>query len=313
MKVFFHLRDYEKGPHPIATIGTFDGVHLGHRRILETMTQHAHSLGGESVMISFHPHPRLVLFPEANPLRLLQTLDERIASLEALGIDKLMLIPFTREFSRLTSAAFVKEVLVDTIGIKRLVIGYDHHFGKNRTGNVDELRAMGPGLGFEVDEIPALQVDDVKVSSTKIRTAIQEHTFKAAAEYLGYPYSFSGEVIHGEKLGRTLGFPTANLQLPDPLKLIPGDGVYLVAVQWEDRQANGLLSIGTRPTVGGLTQAIEVYLFDFQGDLYGKTLRVTPLHAIRGQQKFSGKDELVAAMHRDEAEGRRLLLENAWM
>ncbi len=310
MKVYYQLSNFEKGLQPVATIGTFDGVHLGHRKIINSLVSQAKAIGGESVLISFHPHPRLVLFPDNNPLRLLQTLEEKIASIAALGVDKLLLIPFTREFSRLTSQMFIEEVLVQTVGIRKIVIGYDHQFGKNRTGNVEELREMGPRFGFEVEEIPALLVDDIKISSTKIRNAIKEGDMDSAAQYLGYSYSCSGVVVKGEQLGRQLGYPTANLQLDDPMKLMPAQGVYLAKAEVEDHIYHGLLSIGTKPTLGREEVTFETFLFHFSGNLYGKHMRVTPLHYLRAQQKFADLDELIVAMKADEQKGHSLLAES---
>lgn len=299
MQVYRSRAAYKPGPHTVATIGTFDGVHIGHRTILERIIATAHARQGEALLISFHPHPRLVLFPENNPLRLLHTLDEKIALLEEIGIDRLLLIPFTREFSRIPSRQFVQEVLVETAQIERIVIGYDHRFGKNRTGGLQELQEMSPEFGYEVEEISAQSIDEAKVSSTKIRRALQEGDVETAAKYLGYTYSFAGRVIHGEKAGRTLGYPTANLDPEDPLKLIPGRGVYFVKARVRARSYYGMMSIGIKPTMGEFSQTQEVYLFDFDQDIYGETVRVSFLEFIRGEKKFSSKEALIQAIDAD--------------
>jgi riboflavin kinase / FMN adenylyltransferase len=299
MKVFRSLEAYQSGPHTVATIGTFDGVHVGHRSILARLIEAADEREGEALLISFHPHPRLVLFPENNPLRLLHTLDEKIAMLDEIGLDKLLLIPFTREFSRLPSRLFIEEVLVQTLRIDHIIIGYDHRFGKNRTGGLEELQSYAPGLGYTVEEIPAQTIDEAKVSSTKIRNALQEGAVETAAKYLGYPYSFVGRVIHGEKAGRTLGYPTANLEPEDPLKLIPGHGVYFVKAVVKDQAYYGMMNIGVKPTMGEFIQTQEVYLFDFDQDIYGERMQVTFLEHLRGEKKFDSLDALIAAMNAD--------------
>jgi riboflavin kinase / FMN adenylyltransferase len=301
MKVYHSLDAYEKGYHSVATIGTFDGVHIGHKTILKRLQKAARATEGETVLISFHPHPRLVLFPENNPLRLLQTLDEKIEILDKFGLDKLLLVPFTREFSRLSSKIFIRDVLVRTVGIKKIVIGYDHRFGKNRDGGIEELREMGEQYGYDVEEIPAQAIDDANVSSTKIRKALSKGDLATARKYLGYAYGFDGKVIHGEKQGRILGYPTANLQPLDPLKLIPADGVYFVRVNVTDRAYYGMMSIGKKPTMGEFERGHEVYLFDFDQDIYDHVIRVEFLEYIRGEKKFNSIDELIAAMKEDEA------------
>lgn len=316
MKVYRSLEEYKKGHNTVATIGTFDGVHNGHRKILQRVIDAAKVIDGESLMISFHPHPRLVLFPEDNPLRLLHTIEEKIALLEALGIDKVLLIPFTREFSRTSSESFIKDILVDTVGIKRIVIGYDHQFGKNRTGGLKELMEGGAVHGFAVEEIPAEQIDNANISSTKIRNALNAGDLDTANKFLGYQFQLRGTVVKGQQLGRTLGYPTANLTPTDKWKLIPGNGIYLVSVRIEQPAAGqegrlwGLMSIGVRPTVGeGLKRTAEVFILDFEGDLYGKILTVNFIRKIRDEEKFNSLEELVQWMQRDEATGRQWIAE----
>ena len=299
MKVYRSLEEYEQGVRTVATIGTFDGVHIGHRVILSSIIEEAQKIDGESALISFHPHPRLVLFPENNPLKLLHTLDEKIAMLTQLGLDKLLLIPFTREFSRTPSKAFIKDILVRQIGISKIVIGYDHHFGKNRTGGIEELRELSEAGNYTVTEIPAQAIDDANISSTKIRRALLEGDVQAASTYLGYSYGFSGTVIHGEKMGRKLGYPTANMKLTDPLKLVPAIGIYFVRVYVGEERYFGMMSIGKKPTVGEFEQSQEVYIFDFDREIYGEVIRVEFLEWLRGEKKFDSLDDLIIAMNGD--------------
>jgi riboflavin kinase/FMN adenylyltransferase len=308
MKVYRSLDTYEKGGRTVATIGTFDGLHIGHKTILDRLKNSAHALEAEAVLISFHPHPRLVLFPDNNPLRLLHTLEEKIAMLDAIGINKLLLIPFTRDFSRIPSRAFVQDILVDKIGITRLVIGYDHHFGKNRTGNIEELEEMSKEFGYEVEEIPAQAIDNANVSSTKIRQALLSGDIETARAYLGYDYSFAGTVVHGAKKGRSFGYPTANIRPDDTRKLIPGDGVYFVKVHTAGHSYYGMLSIGTKPTLGEYDRTAEVNIFNFDQDIYGKPIRVDMLAFLRGQEKFVSTAELIEAMGRDKRRCEEMMM-----
>ncbi|MEM6805020.1 MAG: bifunctional riboflavin kinase/FAD synthetase [Bacteroidota bacterium] len=301
MKVYRSLEEFEKGKYCVATIGTFDGLHLGHKTILKRIQTLAKEKGGESLLISFHPHPRLVIFPENNPLRLLHTLDEKIQMLEEMGLDKLLLIPFTKEFSRTSSKSFIRDILSKQVGISHIVIGYDHHFGKNRTGGIEELRAYAPSLNYEVEEIPAQAIDDANISSTKIRNALLEGDVKTAQIYLGYEYGFSGKVVHGEKLGRKIGYPTANMEPLDPLKLIPVDGVYFVRVIVGEEIYHGMISIGVKPTVGEFNRSYEVNIFDFNRDIYDQVIRVKFLEYIRGEKKFDSLPDLIKAIRQDEA------------
>ncbi|MEM7513636.1 MAG: bifunctional riboflavin kinase/FAD synthetase [Bacteroidota bacterium] len=307
MKVYRSVEAFEKGHNTIATIGTFDGVHIGHQTILNRIIQLAKRVEGESVLISFYPHPRLVLFPENNPLKLLHTLEERIATLEKLGLDKLLLIPFTKEFSRTPSKAFIRDVLVEGVGIHTIVIGYDHHFGKNRTGGIDELRSFSSQYEYEVEEIPAQSINEANISSTKIRRALESGEVDVANTYLGYNYGFSGTVVHGEKQGRKLGYPTANMEPEEKTKLIPCHGIYLVKVFAEGQEYFGLMNIGKKPTMGEFEQSQEVFIMDFSGDLYDKTIRVEFLRYLRGEKKFNSLDELIAAMNQDKANALEII------
>lgn len=301
MKVYHSLESYRKGTAAVATIGTFDGLHKGHQVILERLRKSAEEHGEDCVIISFHPHPRLVLFPDDNPLRLLHSLDEKIEMLEQLGVDKFLAIPFTREFSRTTSESFIRNILVETVGIKRIIIGYDHQFGRGREGGFQEMQSGGKRFGFEVEEIPVQLINDNAVSSTKIRNALTKGKVDTASSFLGYHYKLAGKVVEGEKMGRKIGFPTANIEVEDPMKLIPADGVYFVEVEGEGLRKFGMMNIGIKPTMGDFKRTLEVNLFDFEGDLYGRRLVIHFRQRIRAEQKFSGLDELKAQINRDKA------------
>ncbi len=309
MQVYRSLESYTKGTNSVATIGTFDGIHIGHQAILTSLMDAAHSIQGESVLISFHPHPRFVLFPENNPLRLLQSLDEKIEMLDQMGIDKLLLIPFTKDFSRMSSKEFIRDVLVDIVGIKKIIIGYDHHFGKNRTGNIDELQELSQEYHYEVYQMPAQSVDSANVSSTKIRKCLEEGDIQTANKYLGYAFALCGTVVHGEKQGRQLGYPTANIEPDDPMKQLPTDGIYFVKVQLPayaskserpPRRYYGMMSIGVKPTMGEFARTHEVNIFQFNEDIYGQSIKVEFLEYLRGEEKFDSLEDLIEAMGRDK-------------
>ncbi len=307
MQVIRSLSDFPELSQAVVTSGTFDGVHLGHQKILQRLIQVAHDTNGQSVVITYWPHPRLVLHPETPNLHLLSTIDERIEQLAAFGIDYLLIIPFTREFASLDSEQFITQILLKTIRTKKLVIGYDHRFGRNRTGSFEYLHQHAPELGFEVEEIPRQDIDHVAVSSTKIRTALEAGEIKTANAYLGRSYSLSGTVVKGRQLGRTLGYPTANLDITDQHKLIPKLGIYAVQVKIKAQVLGGMLSIGTNPTVGGTHQTVEVNIFDFAGDLYGQEITLFFLDRIRDEEKFASLDALIAQMHRDKESALEIL------
>ena len=307
MKVYRSLEEYQQGKNTVATIGTFDGVHLGHKVILNRIKTAAREIGGESVLISFHPHPRLVLFPENNPLRLLQTLNEKITLLEEFGIDKLLLIPFSREFSRIPSKAFIKDILMQTVGIRKIIVGYDHRFGKNRTGGLEDLEELAEEGRYEVEEIPAQTIDDANISSTKIRRALMEGDIETATQYLGYRYTFAGEVVHGEKQGRKLGFPTANIDPEDDRKLIPCNGIYFVRVLLGEEVHFGLMNVGHKPTMGEFDRSQEVWIYNFDRDIYGQKLRIEILEYMREEKKFDSLEALISAMNQDRANGEQLI------
>lgn len=300
MKVYRDISSFENKGNAVVTTGTFDGVHIGHKRIIARLKEVAQQINGESVIITFFPHPRLVLFPEDNDLKLINTLEEKIELLEKAGIDHLIIIPFTKEFSRLSSLEFIQQILVDKIGTKKLVIGYDHHFGKNREGTFEHLKHYAPEYGFEVEEIPEQDINDVAVSSTKIRNAILEGDFRIANSYLGHAFTLRGTVTRGDQIGRTIGYPTANIHVPETYKLIPGEGIYAVALNVNNHPYKGMLYIGNRPTVNGLNKVIEVNIFDFNADIYDETIEITFHQYIRGDKKLNGLEELKAALAADE-------------
>ena len=307
MKIYHNLDDFTPLPYAVVTSGTFDGVHLGHQKILNRLKEVAGKYHGETVVITFWPHPRLVLNPTDTKLKLLNTFEERVELIKEQVIQHLLRIPFTKEFSNISSSDFIQKILVEKIGTKRLVIGYDHHFGKNREGSFEELKLNGPRLGFEVEEIPRQEVDSIGISSTKIRTALESGDVETAKSLLGRPFSITGRVVQGEKLGRMLGFPTANLDLDSHYKLIPADGIYAVTVTHESKQYKGMLYIGQRPTVGGVHQTIEVNIFDFDKTIYGETLSVQFIGSIRQDIKFNDLEALKKQLALDKQSALTLL------
>jgi riboflavin kinase/FMN adenylyltransferase len=301
VKVYNEISNFKGVQCPVLTTGTFDGVHLGHLRIIKRLQELAVSSGGESVVLTFHPHPRMVLYPDDDSLRLLSTLEEKISLLELAGVQHLIIHPFSREFSRLTSLEFVRNIIVNQIGTRKLVIGYNHHFGRNREGSFEHLKEYGPLYGFDVEEIPAKDVDHVEVSSTKIRKALQEGDILTANAFLGHSYSLEGKVVKGRQLGRELGFPTANIHLADPYKLVPADGIYAVGVHAAGKEWIGMMSIGMNPTVDGKVRTLEVNILNFEKDIYGETIRVSFVKRLRDEVKFSGLEELKEQLYRDQA------------
>jgi len=312
MRVYRGLDDLQPLPNAVVTSGTFDGVHRGHQTILQRLTEVARTSDGQSVLITYWPHPRTVVANDSQDLKLLTTLDEKIALLEQAGVDHLVVIPFTRSFSQLTSEEYIRQILIDKIGTKKLVIGYDHRFGRDREGGFDYIRAHQSEYGFEVEEIPRQDVEAVGVSSSKIRAALSEGNVHTANLFLGRPYSLTGTIVKGRQLGRTIGFPTANMQVDDPVKLIPANGVYAVDVLYAGQSTNdqllgGMLNIGFRPTVAGTNQTIETYIFDFEKDIYGEHLTLRFREFLRPEQKFDGLPALVEQLKRDEESARTVL------
>lgn len=299
LEIFRSIQQFQTGQKTVLTLGTFDGVHVGHRKIVDRLLAESKASGLKSVILTFFPHPRMVL-QERSEIKLLNTLDERIALLEQSGLDALVIHPFDEAFSRLTAEAFVADVLVAQFNIGKIIIGYDHRFGRNRTANIVDLKAFGAKYGFEVEEIPAREIDDVSVSSTKIRNALLEGDVKLANQFLGYAYPLTGTVVHGKKLGRTIGYPTANMQVPETYKLVPKSGVYVSQSVIDGVHRFGMTNIGTNPTTDVTDHVkIETYFLDFDGDLYGKTITVSLLHRLRDELKFDTLDTLVAAIDDD--------------
>ncbi|MCB2407578.1 bifunctional riboflavin kinase/FAD synthetase [Hymenobacter lucidus] len=315
MQVF---RDPAQFPHlgnASVTTGTFDGLHLGHQKILKRLLEVARQTGGPSVVITYWPHPRLVLappptHPQPMDLHLLSSLEERIAQLADFGIDYLLIVPFTREFAQLTSEEYIQQILLDTVGTRKLVIGYDHRFGKNREGSFEYLSQNADRYGMSVEEIPREDVDAVAVSSTRIRRALLAGDVLTANRYLGYSYPLTGTVVRGRQLGRTIGFPTANMRVEEPLKLVPARGVYAVmATTAAGTHHQAMLNIGVRPTVAGnLDQTVETHLLDFDGDLYDQPLTVQLVARLRNEQKFDGLDALKAQLAQDAEAARQHLV-----
>lgn len=309
MQVYHSISEFPELSYPVVTTGTFDGVHLGHQTILKRLSEIALRQNGQSVVITFHPHPRIVLNPNDNSLELLNTLDERIQRLELAGVDHLLVIPFDKAFASLSSKEFISQVLVDGVRTKRLVIGYDHHFGKNREGSFENLSKMGPVYGFDVEEIPAKDIDEVAISSSRIRRALHSGDVETANTLLGYNYPFQGDVIEGNKLGRTIGFPTANVKIPEQLKLIPKIGVYAVVTKIDGRTVKGMMNIGVKPTVSEENvKGVEVNLFDWNEDIYGKCIQIALISRIRDEIKFNGIAELQAQLMDDESVARNLMI-----
>lgn len=299
MNIFHNIQDFKPKKHTIATLGTFDGVHLGHKKIIERLTQEAAKSDIESLVLTFFPHPRMVLQGDSE-IQLLNTIKEKAELLECIGLENLIIHPFDQSFSQLSAEEFVKTILVDRFNIKKIIIGHDHRFGKNRSADINDLIAYGKIYDFEVEQISAEEVDEVSISSTKIRKALLNGDIQLANEYLGYAYFISGTVVKGRQLGRTIGFPTANLKIEENYKLIPLNGVYIVKSYLDGKEVFGMMNIGTNPTVGGKEKTIETYFLDFEGDLYDKEIRIHFLHRIRSEEKFDSLDILKAAIENDK-------------
>lgn len=292
---------FKRNTHQTAiTIGTFDGVHMGHRKILERLINSAKNTGLKSTVLTFFPHPRMVLQKDTD-IKLLNTIEEKAQILNALNLDYLIIHPFTKHFSRLSATEFVRDILVNNLKAKKIIIGYDHRFGRNRNANIQDLIAFGSTLDFEVEEIPAQEIDDVSVSSTKIRKALMEGDVATANSYLSYAYMLTGVIKKGKGLGKKFGFPTANLHIPETYKLIPKNGVYVVKSTINDKEYFGMMNIGYNPTVsGGSEKSIEINFFEFEGNLYDKKIQVSILHRIRDEHKFDSVEELQQQLAKDK-------------
>lgn len=307
MKIYEGLSEFPTLKNAVVTSGTFDGVHLGHQKILHRIREIAREINGETVLITFWPHPRLVLYPDEHNLRLLSTFEEKAKLLRQFGIDHLVTIPFTHQFSQLSSKEFIESVLVDKIKTKKLVIGYDHRFGKNREGSFEYLKEHHQEYGFELEEISRQDVEEIGVSSTKIREALATSDVETAINYLGRPYELNGLVIKGQQIGRSIGFPTANIHIPNDYKLIPKDGVYGVEAVVNGAMYKAMLNIGNRPTVDGHKRTVEANLFDFQGDLYDKQITIYLKVFLRNERKFDGLESLKNQLYLDQQHAKRLL------
>ena len=298
MKIIHSTSNFPPHKKSFVTIGTFDGVHVGHQKILQNLIRSAKKENAKSALLTFFPHPRMVLQKNVT-IELLNTIDEKSKLLEDIGLDYLLVHPFNKAFSRLTALDFVRDILINQLNAKKLIIGYDHHFGKNREGNINQLREYSQLFDFKVQEIPAHDIDDVAVSSTKIRTALHNGLLKTANKYLGYPFMIQGTVVNGKKLGGKIGFPTANIHVKEDYKLIPKTGVYVIQTRVDNDLFFGMMNIGYRPTIDGRHQTIEAHLFNFDGDLYNKFLTIEFLYFLREEQKFDTVDELILQLKKD--------------
>ena len=301
MKTYSSIHSFTAKKKTIVTIGTFDGVHVGHKKILEKIIQNTNNSDYESLVLTFFPHPRTVL-QTGTEMKQLNTIDEKSNLIEKAGIDNLVIHPFDKEFASLSAEEFVKKVLVDIFNIQKIVIGYDHRFGKNRTADINDLIAFGNQYNFEVEQISAEELNEVAVSSTKIRNALSDGNIELANSFLGYNYSINGTVVQGKQLGRTIGFPTANISINEDYKLIPNSGVYVVECKIENQSYFGMMNIGTNPTVENTNQKqkLEVNIFDFDQDVYGKSINISFLKRIRSEQKFDSLDALKAQIANDK-------------
>ncbi len=305
MRIYREIEAIRNIKNAVVTIGTFDGVHKAHQAIIKRLIDLKGD--GETVLITFFPHPKMVLNPDNQDIKMLQTLSERIAAIEKTGIEHLLIIPFTKEFAEQSAELFTNEILINRIGTKKMILGYDHHFGKNRVGGFDFLKANENKFGFEVEEIPRQEIDETTISSSKIRASLLNGDLIAANELLGYHFSFSGVVVKGKQIGRTIGYPTANIEIAENYKLIPQNGVYAVKVKLHDTTYKGMLNIGLRPTVDGMNRTIEVNIFDFDQDIYDETLSIELVTLIRQEQKFNGLEELKLQLAKDKETSKRIL------
>ena len=298
MKILNDLNSFSKTG-TVVTIGTFDGVHIGHQKIIKRLINTANQEGLKSVILTFFPHPRMVLQKDAN-IKLINTIDERSQILESLGLDYLFIKKFTQEFSRLSSHDFVKQILIDKLHVRKVIIGYDHRFGRNRNADINDLRNFGEQYNFEVEEISSQDIDDVSVSSTKIRNALLEGNITKANKYLGYSYMISGMIVKGKELGRQIDYPTANISIEEDYKLIPKRGSYVVSSKIDNVLVYGMMNIGTNPTVDGKKETMEVHFFNFNKDIYDKKIQVNLLHRIRDEQKFKSVEVLKQQLAKDK-------------
>jgi len=308
LKVYHNLSEFKPLEQAITTVGTFDGVHVGHQKLLRRIQELADKEGGETVLLTFHPHPRIVLFPDDNDLKLITTLEERIERLGETGLDHLIIHPFTTEFSRTTAIEYVRDILVKGIGVKKLVIGYDHHFGRNREGSLENLKELAPAFHFEVEEIPAQEIKDVNVSSTKIRTALNKGNVRKANSYLNYYFQLTGTVVKGDGIGSTLGFPTANIEIDNQYKIIPATGVYATWALINGREFPSLTNLGVRPTIHDDSELkIETHILNFNENIYGERAVLKFVDRIREEIKFENTESLKDQIEKDASIVQKVL------
>jgi riboflavin kinase/FMN adenylyltransferase len=307
LKIYNCIKDFQPVDNPVVTIGTFDGVHLGHQAIFREMVKEAAEIDGETVVVSFYPHPRIVLGLDSTNLKFINTQERKVNLIEEAGIDYLVVIPFTKAFASLTSEEFIRDFIVEKVHPVKIYMGYNHHFGKNRQGSFDELVKMGEEYGFEVEQIGAQEANDVAISSTKIRKLLETGAVKAANSFLGYEYSITGSVVKGKSIGKDLGFPTANIEVADEYKLIAAVGVYACRVQYMGRIYKGMSNIGYRPTIDHGNLTIEVNIFDFDQQLYGEEITICFVDRMRDERKFKDLDALTKQLYKDKEHALKLL------
>jgi riboflavin kinase/FMN adenylyltransferase len=312
MQVHYGFESYKNIKNPIVTVGTFDGVHFGHQKIIQRLQKIAKKNNGESVLLTFDPHPRKILLNDQG-LKLIHTINEKINILENLGLDHLVIYPFTLEFSKFSAKRYIDELLIQKLGTHTLVIGYDHHFGNDREGNIDLLKKYEKSNPFYLEEIKAHEIEEIKISSTKVRSAIEKGNIHLVNDYCGHFYEFSGEVVHGNGIGKTIGTPTANIKLNSNEKIIPLDGVYAVICQIKDANYKGIMNIGFKPTVDeGQKRTVEIHLFDYEKDIYGQDLRTKVIERIRDEVKFNSLKELKSQILKDN-EKAKIILESFYL
>jgi len=307
MQVHYGFESYKNIKNPIVTVGTFDGVHFGHQKIIQRLQKIAKKNNGESVLLTFDPHPRKILLNDQG-LKLIHTINEKINILENLGLDHLVIYPFTLEFSKFSAKRYIDELLIQKLGTYTLVIGYDHHFGNDREGNIDLLKKYEKSNPFYLEEIKAHEIEEIKISSTKVRSAIEKGNIHLVNDYCGHFYEFSGEVVRGNGIGKTIGTPTANIKLNSNEKIIPLDGVYAVVCQIKDANYKGIMNIGFKPTVDeGQKRTVEIHLFDYEKDIYGQDLRTKVIERIRDEVKFNSLKELKSQILKDNEKAKIIL------
>ncbi|MGN6395734.1 MAG: bifunctional riboflavin kinase/FAD synthetase [Mucilaginibacter sp.] len=307
MRIYHHIDEFTRLDNAVVTIGTFDGVHTGHRKIIADLKQLAAETNGETVLLTFFPHPRMILHPEDESIKMINTIGEKAEMLEELGIDHLIITPFSRDFSNQSAEEYIRNVLVNKIGTKKIVIGYDHRFGKDRQGGLSDLQRLGPAFGFDVIEIPEQDIYEVAVSSTRIREALLNGAIELANTFLSYPFFITGRVVRGDQIGRTIGYPTANIVISEKYKLIPVDGIFAVKVKIDGESYGGMAYIGTRPTINGVRRNIEVNIFNFDREIYNQEIRMEFYNFVRDDMKFDSLDALKEQIRKDKLDVEALL------